>query len=242
MPAPLKYQQPKTTTNTTPPQKNYDDKKHTRESREKSIKLSSPLFVPIFSLFHVLRSRRGVSYRGGGGGIPCGGGGGGTSSSSSGGGGGGGAPGGRGGFPGGKGGGTPPPRTGTLGPIAEPKLCGGTGGRGVLSCFCRAAWRAAFAVAMFPSHMTRVTSSLRFLRLSESSRSNFSSSCVFRSKLREAHAREAGGYRLSCFILSINIRYVLHIYFSKPTGTTAERLQLWKNHRSKRSHSTANKG
>lgn len=46
-----------------------------------------------------------------------------------------------------------------------------------MSCFCKAAWRAALAVAMFPSHMIRFTSSMRFLRRSESSRSCCSSSC-----------------------------------------------------------------
>lgn len=120
------------------------------------------------------------SYRGGGGGIVGGGGGGGTSpssSSSAGGGGGGG-----GGFPGGNGGSDcicarppPPPLPGTCGPMLEmgPVRWAVLG---VFICFWRAACRAAVAVAMLPSHSTRVTSSFRFLRAFDSLSSCCSSS------------------------------------------------------------------
>lgn len=114
-----------------------------------------------------------MPFAGGGGGIS-------PPSPSSSGGGGGGIPGGSGGFPAGEGGdplNPPPPIPGTCGPMLD------TGPvraavLGVLICFCNAAWRAAVAVAMLPSHMTRVTSSLRFFRAFDSFSSCCSSSCV----------------------------------------------------------------
>lgn len=132
------------------------------------------------------------SYRGGGGG------GGGASPScpsSSGGGGGGGFPGGSGGIaPPPLGGPPAPPLPGTWGPMLEmgPVLWAVLG---VLICFCRAAWRAAVAVAMFPSHMTRVTSSLRFLRAFDSFKSCCSSSWSLffeRGAGRKEEAQDAG--------------------------------------------------